>query len=73
MSHKPKVHGYNDARYLEEAIHANERLAQILSALCARIQLSGPVAMQLQQAGYILAEQRAALAQMQVIRAEARR
>lgn len=69
MSDKPKPHGRYDTEYLSEAVQVNETLTRLLPNILDKMgRPPQPVVMLFQQAGFELARQRAALAQMQLIR-----
>lgn len=70
MSDKPKPGGYIDNAALECAVDASEQLARLLPTIVDRLgRLSHSVALELQEVGFVLARQRGALAEMEVIRA----
>jgi len=73
VTDKPKPWGYIDSEELRNVIRANERLVKVLPKVVRSLDRVPPAAMVLlQEAGFILAEQRGALARMEVIRANAK-
>ena len=71
MSDSPKPGGRFDCAYLETAVIECEELTRVLTAIAGRLgRMPQPVAVLLQEAGFRLAAQRAALAKMEVIRSE---
>lgn len=73
MSDKPKAGGYVDNAALERAVLASEQLVELLQAIAGRWgRMPQPVAMLFQKVGFLLAEQRGALAEMEKIRTRRR-
>lgn len=73
MTDKPKAGGYIDNAALERAVDANEELGRLLPEIVEELRpLPHRVALTLQKAGFVLARQRGALAEMEVIRAQAK-
>jgi len=71
VTDKPKVHGYLDSAALDEAVQCNAELVAVLQQVVGRLgRVPQPVLLHLHRAGFLLAEQRNALAEMERIRGD---